>query len=137
MLNPITIIISLFALFNLILGGSTFYYYQQYTEVIQYKDKVREEQEYTKLIKHEADIKYEDAINRHSIDIKRMRNNSRTSVLPITRKPDETEICFDREQLDRALQSYRYGVQELISTGAESQLDLDNAKEWTEKLVEK
>ncbi len=134
MLNPITILIGILAICNMLLGGSTFYYYHQYIEVAKYKDQVREEQEYSKLIKHESDIKYQDIINRHAVDIKRLRNSTKTSVLPVARKPDETEICFSREQLDRTIQSYRHGIQELISIGSECQIDLDNAREWAIQL---
>jgi hypothetical protein len=122
-------------------GGSTWYYkdayekealtnlqYMRLSEALQAENKRIQEANETRIqVLNEQHKRYSDDLR---ADIRGMRKQTSSSIMPKTKDPRSTEITFSKEQLDTAIQGFRGEIQALIARGAECQLDLNTAKEW-------
>lgn len=139
-------IIAGFSILSLLLGGTTFYYKDRYEDAVQFQERaevlVRQQEEYTKLVKHQTKRQLEVTNEQHKLeidrltsDINRMRKQTNRSILPPippnTKHPNE--VTFDREKLDRALQEFRNEIAELIGEGSYCQVDLETIDTWLRK----
>lgn len=139
-------IIAAFSILSFILGGTTFYYKNRYDDAVQFQitaeAAAKQQEEYVKLLKHQAtrqteilNEQYELEINRLTANINSMRkqtNRSSLSTIPRSTKTPN-EITFDREKLDQAIQGYRLGVSKLIGEVSDCQVELRILNEWIEK----
>lgn len=139
-------IIAAFSILSLILGGTTFYYKDRYDDAVQFqitaKAQAKQQEEYVKLLKHQAtrqteiiNEQYQLEINRLTANIDSLRkqtNRSSLSSIPRSTKTPN-EITFDREKLDQAIQGYRLEVSKLIGEVSDCQVELSVLNEWIEK----
>lgn len=90
-----------------------------------------------KRIKEQSDHEYQTSLDKLRADNQRLRNSrSRQSILPPapTNSKSTDLSCFDRNDLESALQRFDSGVTELVDEGDENTLSLNTAKEWAAQL---
>ena len=88
-----------------------------------------------KLRKENADAENNRTITDLRADVKRLRDNrARGSYVPAAPAGSRsTEIaCFDRANLERAIQQLDAGVSELFAEGDEGTVNLNTAKRWAQ-----
>lgn len=84
--------------------------------------------------KDRSDANHKRTITRLERDVKRLRDSTRTSVVPPAApgSPSPERACFDRPELDRALRGFIDGTSRIAEEGAEAVVGLDTAKEWAQ-----
>lgn len=128
-----------------ILSGSVYYYKSRYEQLNTAHQRlitsIRQQDELIRLQNNIYQRKVDQIneshkidLNRLTADIKRMRQQASVSLLPGDSKTGSSEISFDKQQLDRAIQSFRTGVQTLIGEGANCQVDREALIEWARSL---
>jgi phage-related tail protein len=100
-----------------------------------YRDKINDEINK----KSDADKNYQSTINNLNSDIKRLHNaRSSSSFLPSpsTYSKNVDTACFDRIKFERALRQLDDGIQEIITEGDGSRIELDNARGWAKEVYQ-
>lgn len=83
--------------------------------------------------KENSDNDYENKINQLNANIERLRVvHARSNYVPAAPagSRDTGEACFDRAELERALQQFDAGVTELVKAGDAATIGLNVAREW-------
>lgn len=139
-------IVAAFSILSLILGGTTFYYKDRYDDAVQFQIAAevaaKQQEEYVKLLKHQAtrqteilNEQYQLEIDRLTANIDSMRKQTNRSSLSSIPRSSTTpnEITFNREKLDQAIQGYRLEVSKLIGEVSDCQVELGILNDWIEK----
>jgi hypothetical protein len=82
--------------------------------------------------KERSDESYKWSIARLERDNKRLRDSTRTSILPTPApgSPSPQRACFSRADLDRAFNQFIADVAGIAGEGDRAVIGLDSAKEW-------
>lgn len=100
-----------------------------------HKIKIALLKEHSEKTKEYLDEKYTVQFDTLNNVISRLHSEREKSILPTIPKSstDPKGICFKREDLDKAINGYRDGVQELVRKGSEAIIGLNIAREWVEE----
>lgn len=142
-------IITAFAILSLLLGGTTFYYKDQYDAAQEYVEAAQQEakrqERYVEMLKHQSERQLEILYEQHKVErdrltadinsLRKQTNSSSLSNIPKS-STNPNEITFDRTKLDQTIQEYRLEVSKLIGEVSDCQINLNTLNQWVEEQRE-